>query len=73
MFSYPTYKLMHLAFIFLFLATVAISLLGDNKSKINKILVGVFSLGIIFGGMGLFKHLGGVWQPWLVVKMVIWG
>lgn len=73
MFSYPTYKLMHLAFIFLFLASVAISLLGDNKSKLNKAIVGICSFGIIFGGMGLFKHIGGVWQPWLIVKMVIWG
>jgi uncharacterized membrane protein SirB2 len=72
--SYQVYKIIHLASIFLFLSGAAVLLVG-KPTKFWKILTGVASFFILFGGMGLMARLypgQGFQQPWIHVKLVLW-
>lgn len=72
MISYQIYKVIHLASIFIFLSGAAVLLLSERKTMFWKILTGVASFFILFGGMGLMARLGGGFQPWIQAKIVIW-
>jgi hypothetical protein len=72
MISYNVYKLIHLAGIFVFLTTGAILLVGRFKSLPLKIVTGLASFVVLFGGMGLMARLGVGFQPWVVAKLIIW-
>ncbi len=73
--SYQVYKVIHLAAIFLFLSGAAVLLLSDKKTTFWKVVTGVASFFILFGGMGLMARLypgQGFQQPWIHGKLVIW-
>jgi uncharacterized membrane protein SirB2 len=75
MISYQIYKMIHIGSIFLFLTGVAVLLLSERKSLGWKILTGVASFFILFGGMGLMARLmpgQGFQQPWIQGKLVLW-
>lgn len=72
---YELYKVIHLSAIFIFLSSAAVLLLTDKKNKQWKIITGVSSFFILFGGMGLMARLypgQGFQQPWIHAKLVIW-
>lgn len=70
--SYQIYKVIHLAAIFLFLGSAALLLLTDKKSMKWKLISGITSFFILFGGMGLMARLGNGFQPWIWAKVAIW-
>ncbi len=76
MFSYETYKLLHIALAMFFLASLAISFCGPQTSRLHKILSGIASLLIFVAGMGLMARLGighgGSWPLWIKAKMTLW-
>jgi hypothetical protein len=74
MLSYQTYKLIHLASIFIFLTGVAVLLLARPAGKTWKIITGVSSLVIFVAGFGLLARLGltSGMPSWVIVKIVIW-
>ncbi len=76
MISYETYKLIHVASIFLTLWAGGISLVGKVNAKWLKILGGVASLFIFVSGMGLMARLGVShgegWPLWIKAKVGFW-
>jgi len=74
--SYPFYKVLHVASIFVFLISLGAIFRSDEKSKLHNILLGISSLIILVGGMGLIKHMGiphgGKWPMWLHAKLGVW-
>lgn len=76
MFSYQAYKVVHLWSILLFLTTMAIGLSAKQATKFSKIMIGISSLTILVGGMGMMARLGikhgEGWPTWLNLKMIIW-
>lgn len=74
MLSYQTYKLIHLASIFIFLSGAAVLLLARPPGKTWKIITGVSSLFILIAGFGLLARLGltSGMPSWVIVKIVIW-
>jgi uncharacterized membrane protein SirB2 len=73
--SYQVYKVIHLMSIFVFLSGVAVLLISDKKTLFWKVLTGVASFFILFGGMGLMARMypgQGFQIPWIQAKIVIW-
>jgi uncharacterized membrane protein SirB2 len=73
--SYQLYKVIHFVSIFIFLSSAAVLLLSDRKTLFWKVITGVASFFILFGGMGLMARLypgQGFQQSWIVAKIVIW-
>ncbi|TDJ07154.1 MAG: hypothetical protein E2O68_04030 [Deltaproteobacteria bacterium] len=74
---YETYKLLHIAFIFLGLITLGLALLADSKKKWVKIVNGISFLMILVSGMGLMARIGishGEPFPfWIKGKFAFWG
>lgn len=71
MFSFQLYKMLHLIFVLLGFIAFSLSLHGNN-SKLYKILAGVSSLMILVTGMGFLARLGIGFQPYIIVKILIW-
>ncbi len=74
MINYETYKVLHLASIFIFLTSASVLLLARPAGKTWKILTGVSSLFILIAGFGLLARLGmtsGI-PNWAIAKIVIW-
>jgi hypothetical protein len=74
MLSYATYKVIHLASIFIFLTSASVLLLAKPPGKAWKIITGVSSLFILVAGFGLLARLGMTsgMPPWALAKIVIW-
>ncbi len=74
MLSYQTYKVIHLASIFIFLSGAAVLLLARPEGKAWKMITGISSLMILVAGFGLLARLGltSGMPPWVVAKIVIW-
>jgi len=74
MLNYETYKVIHLASIFIFLSSASVLLLARPAGKFWKILSGASSLFILVAGFGLLARLGmtsGI-PNWAIAKIVIW-
>jgi uncharacterized membrane protein SirB2 len=74
MLSYQTYKVIHLASIFIFLSGAAVLLLARPPGKAWKVLTGVASLFVLIAGFGLLARLGltGGLPTWVLAKLAIW-
>jgi len=72
--SYESYKVIHLAAIFVFLSGASALLLANPKGKGWKIVTGVASLLMLISGMGLLARLGLAknMPGWSVGMIVIW-
>ena len=74
MISYETYKLIHIASIFIFLTSASVLLLANPPGKLWKIITGISSFMILVAGFGLLARLGmtsGI-PNWAIAKIVIW-
>jgi uncharacterized membrane protein SirB2 len=71
------YKFIHIASIVLFFISLGAIFRSTEKSKFHNIMLGVTSLIILVGGMGLIARMGiphgGKWPAWLHAKFTIWG
>lgn len=74
MLSYQTYKVIHLASIFIFLSGAAVLLVANPPGRFWKILTGVASMLILLAGFGLLARLDlmGAIPAWAIAKMVLW-
>ncbi len=74
MLTYQTYKVIHLASIFIFLTGASVLLLCRPSAKSWKIITGVSSLFILIAGFGLLARLGltSGMPTWVIAKIVIW-
>lgn len=72
--SYESYKVIHLAAIFVFLSGASALLLASPSGKLWKIVTGVASLLILVTGMGLLArlHLATSMPGWAIGLVVIW-
>ncbi len=74
--SYPVYKVLHIASVFIFLISLGAIFRSEEKSKLHNILLGITSLLILVGGMGLIARMGiehgSSWPIWLKTKVGIW-
>jgi hypothetical protein len=69
---YESYKLLHLAAIFVFLSSASLLLLAPSKGVLWKMVTGISSLLILVAGMGML-HKGELgFPPWVQGKLVIW-
>lgn len=74
MIPYSTYKLIHLVSIMTFFLLATASFYFTEKSKKVAIALGVLSLVIFTGGMGLMARLGIAaqsWPVWIWVKIAV--
>ena len=74
--SYEFYKVLHVIFILLFVASTAITLYDPNPKKLYKIFNGVATLLIFVAGMGLMARIGVShgqgWPIWIKAKIALW-
>lgn len=78
--SYEFYKWLHLVSLFLLLLSMGGMLLhmmngGTRdfaKRKILAIYHGTGSFFALVGGMGMIAKAQFAWEPWLIVKLIIW-
>lgn len=72
--DYQVYKMIHLISIMTFFVLATASFYFTEKSKKVAASLGVLSLVIFTGGMGLMARLGiakGTWPTWIFVKIAI--
>ena len=77
MISYPVYKVLHIIAI-LALVSGLITLLvlppatHAGHRRIAHVVTGLAALFALVSGFGLHARLGGVWQGWVVTKILVW-
>ena len=77
MISYSVYKVFHvIAIVSLVSGLVALLVLptathGPHR-RIAHMVAGIAALIALVSGFGLHARLGGVWQGWVVTKIVMW-
>jgi hypothetical protein len=77
MISYPVYKVFHvIAIVSLVSGLVALLVLPTathgRHRRIAHMVAGIAALIALVSGFGLHARLGGVWQGWVVTKIVMW-
>ena len=74
--EYEVYKFIHIVSIIVFFGVMGASVLAGKYQKHEKIVVGLSSFFILFGGMGLVARIGidhgSLWPTWLLVKVFMW-
>lgn len=74
--SYETYKILHLIFVVLFVASTVSLLYGSENKRLCKIFNGIFTFLILVAGLGLMARIGishtGSWPTWIKIKMILW-
>ena len=74
--SYETYKILHLIFIVLFVASTISLLYAPDNKKVCRIFNGIFTFLIFVAGMGLIARIGishsEPWPFWIKVKIALW-
>jgi hypothetical protein len=70
--SYESYKVLHLAAIFVFLSSASVLLLARPAGRFWKMVTGLSSFVILVAGMGLLAKIGGGMPGWVQAKLVIW-
>ena len=77
MISYPVYKVVHIIAI-LALVSGLVSLLvlptatHGRHRRIAHMVTGIAAVFALVSGFGLHARLGGVWQGWVVTKILMW-
>ena len=77
MISYPVYKVVHvLAILALVSGLIALLVLPTathgRHRRIAHMVTGIAALFALVSGFGLHARLGGVWQGWVMTKIVVW-
>jgi hypothetical protein len=77
MISYPVYKVFHIiAILALVSGLIALLVLPTathgRHRRIAHMVTGIAALFALVSGFGLHARLGGVWQGWVVTKIVVW-
>ena len=78
MIGYPVYKFFHVVSIVALVAgLVALLLLPvapDDRwrRRLAHVVMGVAAVFALVSGFGLHARLGGIWQGWVVTKIVVW-
>jgi hypothetical protein len=78
MIGYPVYKFFHVLTIVALVAGLATLLLvpvtPDNRQRrrLTHWVTGIAATLALISGFGLHARLGGVWQGWVVTKIVVW-
>ena len=77
MISYPVYKVFHvIAILALVSGLIALLMLPTathaRHRRIAHMVTGIAALFALVSGFGLHARLGGVWQGWVVTKIVVW-
>jgi hypothetical protein len=78
MIGYPVYKFLHvLAIVALVSGLTALLLLpvvpdGPRRRRLAHWVAGVAAVFALVSGFGLHARLGGVWQGWVVTKVIVW-
>lgn len=79
MIEYPVYKFFHvLAIIALVAGLVTLLLLAvtpndRRRRRLAHWVTGVAAVFALVSGFGLHARLGGVWEGWVLTKIVVWG
>lgn len=69
---YESYKLIHLAAIFVFLSSASVLLLVAQAGKTWKIITGIASLFILIAGVGMLHKQGYGFPVWAQMKLAVW-
>jgi uncharacterized membrane protein len=78
MIGYPVYKVLHvLAIVAMVAGLVTLLLLpvtpdDRRRRRLAHWVTGVAAVFALVSGFGLHARLGGVWQGWVVTKVVVW-
>jgi hypothetical protein len=77
MISYPVYKVFHVLAIVALVSGLAALLVLPTAThgrhrRIAHMVTGIAALVALVSGFGLHARLGGVWQGWVVTKIVVW-
>lgn len=70
--SYESYKLIHLAAIFVFLSGASVLLLANPPGKQWKMITGIASLVILIAGMAMLGKGQWGFPAWAQGKLVLW-
>ncbi len=70
--SYESYKILHFAAIFLFLAGASGLLLARPSGKLWKMVTGIAGVVILVAGFGLLATTGHGFPLWIQMKLVVW-
>jgi hypothetical protein len=78
MIGYPVYKFVHVLAIVALIAGLVTLVLppvtpdGRRSRRLAHWVTGVAAVFVLVSGFGLHARLGGVWQGWVVTKVVVW-
>lgn len=77
MITYEIYKIIHLFFIVVLFATLALQVFtGSEPKKVHKMWYGISSLLVLVSGMGLLARIGvphaEPWANWIRIKLTVW-
>ena len=78
MIGYPVYKFFHvLAIVAMVAGLVTLLLLpvtpdDRRRRRLAHWVTGIAAVFALVSGFGLHARLGGVWQGWVVTKVVVW-
>ncbi len=78
MIDYSLYKLLHVVAILAFVGGLLSLLLvpaapnAPSRRAMALWVAGCSAVIALVGGFGLHARLGGIWQGWLIVKIVAW-
>ena len=78
MIGYPVYKFLHVLAIVALVAGLVTLLLvpvtphGSRGRRLAHWITGIAAVFALVSGFGLHARLGGIWQGWVVTKVVIW-
>jgi hypothetical protein len=77
MIGYPVYKFFHVLAIVALVAGLATLLLvpvtpDRGRRRLAHWVTGIAAILALVSGFGLHARLGGVWQGWVVTKVVVW-
>ena len=78
MIGYPVYKFLHVLAIVALIAGLVTLLCvpvtpdGSRRRRLAHWITGIAAVFALVSGFGLHARLGGIWQGWVVTKVIIW-
>ncbi|MCB0271820.1 MAG: SirB2 family protein [Bdellovibrionales bacterium] len=71
--SYEFYKITHIIFLLVFVASTGIAFFIDQQNKQVRIAGMISSFLMLVAGFGLLARLGiHQWPTWVIAKLIIW-